>query len=155
MLVSQQEQVKAKQTVVTSGVFSKPHHCWAVFSRVVSHSKHSGSRQWFGGAGSGLVSRGELPAWDSPGRCQRRGTRQSAGAAAQGWQRQRHGSVIPLCQALSLKPHKLPDDENQTAPFEGSFCLSLLFISTCWGYSKHSPLQPLSQRRKDKRCRHD
>lgn len=54
-------------------------------------------------------------------------------------------SVILLCQALSLKPHKLPDDENQTAPFKGTLCQSLLFISTCWGYSKHSQLQPFSQ----------
>lgn len=60
--------MNAKQTLVTSGDFSQPHCCQAVFPCMVSHLEHRRSRQWISGAGSERLSRGELPAGtEAPG----------------------------------------------------------------------------------------
>lgn len=94
---------------MTSGVSSKLHYCWTVFSCLVSRFQPSRSRQRISGAGSELVSR------DSQGAASSEAPGSLLGLQPKGGSGCSTESVIPLCQELSLKPHKLLDDENQKA----------------------------------------
>lgn len=147
MLASQQKQANAKETLVASGVFSRLHCCWAALSCIGGAFRVRAVDQ---SRGSERVSRGEQPA---------RIHRSAASAEAPGsllGLRARAGSAwSSASSSFSVKGCRLNHTNSsmmETRPRRlKARRLSLLFISTCWGYSKHSRLQPLSQRWKYKR----